>query len=66
MYPQLSTTLHNLARLSTLHNVLCTERGRVLERQAMFNPNWYYVEDVVVHVFIIYHLIRTLFIQPRR
>jgi len=32
----------------------------------MFNPNWYYVEDVVVHVFIIYHLIRTLFIQPRR
>jgi hypothetical protein len=33
----------------------------------MSNPNWfYYVEDAVVHVFIIYHLIRTLFFHNRR
>jgi hypothetical protein len=33
----------------------------------MSNPNWFYAaEDVVVHVFIIYHLIRTLFFPPQR
>ena len=33
----------------------------------MPNPNWYYVaEDAVVHVFIIYHLIKALFIERRR